>query len=52
VKLFAEYIHTDGYAPLNFISGSDPGDPFPAGVTQSDSSAESDIVMLGVNAAF
>jgi hypothetical protein len=49
VKLFAEYIHTDGYAPLNFISG---GGDFPDGVTHSDNTADSDVFLLGVNAAF
>ncbi|MDP7396652.1 MAG: hypothetical protein QF541_07275 [Lentisphaeria bacterium] len=52
VKLFAEYIRTSGYAPLNFISGDvDPG-AFPAGETHSDNSARSDVLVLGVNAAF
>lgn len=50
VKLFAEYVHTKGYAPLNFLTGGTPG--LPAGTTVSDRGADSDIVLLGVNAAF
>ncbi len=34
-KLFFEFLRTDGYVPLNFISGSDPNDPFPKGTTHS-----------------
>ena len=54
VKLFAEYIHTNGYAPLNFISGDvdPPAGIFPVGETHSDNSARSDVLVLGVNAAF
>ncbi len=48
VKLFGEYIHTEGFVPLNFISGGNLGD----GVTHSDSRAESDIFLMGFNAAF
>lgn len=49
VKLFGEYIHTDGYAPLNFISGGNLADP---GATHSDRNAKSDILMFGANVAF
>ncbi len=48
VKLFGEYIHTDGYVPLNFISGGNLG----PGVTHSVRDADSDILLFGVNAAF
>jgi hypothetical protein len=48
VKLFGEYIHTAGYAPLNFVSGGNEG----PGVTHSNSDAKSDLLMFGVNAAF
>lgn len=48
VKLFGEYIHTNGFAPLNFISGGNLDD----GETHSDSNAKSDILLFGVNAAF
>jgi len=49
VKLFGEYVHTDGYAPLNFISGGNLDDP---GATHSDSNAKSDIILFGANVAF
>ena len=49
VKVFMEYIHTDGYAPLNFISGGNFDD---GSVTHSDNNASSNIFLLGVNAAF
>ena len=48
VKLFGELIRTEGYAPLNFISGGNLG----AGVTHSDDKATSNILMLGANVAF
>lgn len=48
VKLFGEYIHTTGYAPLNFISGGNLGD----GVTHSDADAKSDVLVFGANVAF
>ena len=55
VKLFAEYIRVDGYAPLNFISGGsvrdEAGEVMPDR-THSDRSARSDVFMVGVNAAF
>jgi len=35
-KLFLEVFRTDGYVPLNFISGSDPFAPFPLGTTHSE----------------
>ena len=54
-KLFAEYIRIDGFVPLNFISGGsvrdDMGEVIPD-ATISDSSARSDVVMVGVNVAF
>ncbi len=47
-KIFGEVIRTEGYAPLNFISGGnlDPG------VTHSDRDASSNILMIGTNIAF
>ena len=54
-KLFAEYIHVDGYAPLNFISGGSVRDErgeVLSDQTHSDASARSDVFMLGVNVAF
>ncbi|WP_189398034.1 hypothetical protein [Arenicella chitinivorans] len=50
VKLFGELIKVEGYAPLNFLTGGHvPGRP---DIPASDASADSDILMLGVNAAF
>ncbi len=55
VKLFAEYIRVDGFAPLNFISGGsirdENGNVVPDR-TISDASARSDVFLVGVNAAF
>ena len=54
-KLFAEYIHVEGYTPLNFLSGgsvrNDRGEVVPD-QTHSDRSARSDIFLIGVNVAF
>jgi len=47
-KVFGEFIHIDGYAPLNFLSGGNLG----PGVTHSEAGAKTDIVLIGVNAAF
>ena len=55
VKLFAEYTHVDGFAPLNFISGGsirDENGNVMQDRTISDSSAHSDIFLIGANAAF
>ena len=46
-KLFIELFRTEGFAPLNFISGSNPNDPFPQGVTHSDRDANSFGVVVG-----
>jgi len=46
-KLFVELFRTEGYVPLNFISGSDPFDPFPPGTTHSDRDARSHGLVLG-----
>lgn len=54
-KLFAEYIRIDGYAPLNFISGGSIRDEQGRLIpdrTHSDSSAHSDVFIVGVNVAF
>jgi len=47
-KLFLELFRTDGYVPLNFISGSAPNAPFPAGETHSERDAFSHGIVLGV----
>ena len=55
VKLFAEYIRVAGFAPLNFISGGsirDDDGNIVSDRTISDSSARSDVFLVGVNAAF
>lgn len=48
VDLFGELIRTEGFAPLNFLSGGN----FPDGSTWSDADARSHVVMMGVQAAF
>ena len=55
VKLFAEYIRVDGFAPLNFMSGGSVRDESGSVMPDrsiSDASARSDIFMVGANAAF
>ena len=51
-KLFVELFRTDGYAPLNFISGSAPYAPFPPGQTHSDRDAFSHGVVIGGQITF
>ncbi len=52
-KGFAEVIRTRGYVPLNFISGPDPFDPTgDPGTTHSQADARSEVLLLGVCAAF
>ena len=46
-KIFVELFRTDGYAPLNFISGSDPFAPFAPGETHSLRSANSMGIVIG-----
>lgn len=48
-KLFVEVFRTEGFVPLNFISGSDENGPFPPGVTHSLRSAKSIGIVAGVN---
>ena len=54
-KLFVEYVRVEGFAPLNFLSGGsvrdDRGEVVPDR-THSAASARSDVVIIGVNAAF
>lgn len=47
VKAFAEYVHTRGYSPLNFISGIDANPTS----TESDRDARSDIFIIGMQVA-
>lgn len=51
-KLFLELFRTDGYAPLNFISGSDPFAPFPPGETHSVNGAFSHGIVIGGQLTF
>ncbi len=52
LKCFAEYIRTDGYVPLNFISGPDPLDPNKAlGTTHSSSETKSNVFLVGLRMA-
>lgn len=46
-KIFIELFRTAGYCPLNFISGSKPNEPFPPGVTHTDSSVRSFGIVIG-----
>ena len=51
-KLFVEIFRTEGFAPLNFISGSADFDPFPPGTTHSDRDANSMGIVLGAQISF
>lgn len=46
-KLFVEVFRTEGYAPLNFISGSEDFNPFPPGTTHSQADARSHGIVIG-----
>jgi hypothetical protein len=46
-KLFVELFRTEGYAPLNFISGSEDDNPFPAGTTHSKADVVTHGIVLG-----
>ena len=48
VNLFAEAIHVDGFAPLNFLSGGN----FPDGSTWADNDAKTDVILVGAHTAF
>ncbi|OAO02899.1 LbtU family siderophore porin [Parasphingorhabdus sp.] len=48
VNLFGEFVRTEGYVPLNFLSGGN----FPDGSTWSDRDARSSIFNVGIQAAF
>ncbi len=51
-KFFVEVFRTDGYAPLNFISGSNDNDPFPPGTTHSVREANSVGIVAGAQISF
>ena len=48
VKMFGELIHTEGWVPLNFLSGGN----LPAGATWSERDAKTNVITFGVQAAF
>lgn len=51
-KLFLELFRTNGYVPLNWISGSDPFEPFPPGETHSVRDAFSHGIVIGSQITF
>jgi hypothetical protein len=51
-KLFVELFRTDGYVPLNFITGSAPFEPFPPGTTHSVNEANSHGIVIGGQITF
>jgi hypothetical protein len=51
-KLFIEAFRTQGFAPLNFISGSNDFEPFPPGQTHSDRDANSIGIVVGAQISF
>lgn len=51
-KLFVEIFNTQGYAPLNFISGSANFQPFPPGETHSVRDASSTGIVVGAQISF
>lgn len=48
LNVFGEFIHVDGFAPLNFVSGGN----FPNGSTWSDRDATTNVILFGTTAAF
>jgi len=48
VNLFTEYVHVDGFVPLNFLSGGN----FPDGSTWSDPNVDTNVVVAGAQVAF
>lgn len=48
INIFGEFIHVDGFAPLNFVSGGN----FPDGSTWSERDAATDVILIGGTAAF
>lgn len=47
-NVFGEFIHVDGFVPLNFLSGGN----FPDGSTWSERGATTDVILIGATAAF
>jgi hypothetical protein len=48
INLFGEYIHVGGFVPLNFVSGGN----FADGSTWSTQDANTDVILVGAQAAF
>ena len=48
VNLFGEFVHVDGFAPLNFLTGGN----FPDGSTWSDPDVDTNVVVAGAQVAF
>ncbi|MDZ4135901.1 MAG: hypothetical protein U1D06_09975, partial [Paracoccaceae bacterium] len=48
LNVFGEFIHVDGFVPLNFLSGGN----FPDGSTWSERGATTDVILIGATAAF
>ena len=48
VDLFGEFIHVDGYVPLNFLSGGN----FPDGSTWSRQDADTNVILAGAQVSF
>lgn len=48
VNMFGEFIHVNGWAPLNFVSGGN----LPGGASWSERDATTDVITFGVQAAF
>ncbi|MBX7539657.1 hypothetical protein [Qipengyuania sphaerica] len=48
VNLFAEYIHVDGFVPLNFLSGGN----LPNGASWSSQEANTEVLLLGAQVNF
>lgn len=51
-KLFVEVFRTEGFAPLNWISGSNDFQPFAPGTTHSDRDANSMGIVFGAQISF
>lgn len=48
VNVFGEFVHVDGFVPLNFLSGGN----FPDGSTWSDPDVDTNVVVVGAQVAF
>lgn len=51
-KLFVELFRTEGYVPLNFVSGSDPNQPFAPGTTHSTQDVITHGIVIGGQITF